>query len=218
MLKNKVQDMEKKLMTTWEYFESLGYKISNPNHYVYIVKDFQRHADIKADGLVGPITQGKMDFYNKDNFCPEVFEPILNNIEPIDCYSLEKYCLSRGLSGLSWAFMDGQYNHNVNVFHNIAHAILESASGTSFIARMKNNLYGFKAYDNSPYASAGKFKDYPDCINTWTKWWKKEYLLPTGKWYNSNSEQGVNVRYASSPIAGINKSFIVRDLRKKLHE
>ena len=172
---------------------------------------------LKPDGVIGNNTKDKMLYYDSgeiDNtYCPEVFEPILGNIEDIDCYKLEKYCLTKRLSGLSWAFMDGQYDHDVNVLHNIAHAILESASGTSFIARLKNNLYGFRAYDSSPVASAGMFKDYPDCIDTWTKWWRRNYLLSGGKYFNENNEHGVNVRYATSPIAGINKAFIVRDLR-----
>ena len=157
-----------------------------------------------------------MEVFNKDNFCPEVFEPVLGNIEDVDCCELEKYCLTQRLSGLSWAFMDAQNLYDVNALHNIAHAVLESASGTSFIARKKNNLYGFKAYDSSPYASAGKFKNYPDCINTWTKWMVENYLEDDGKYYNGNSEQGINVRYATSPIAGINKAFIVQNLRKKI--
>jgi len=201
-----------------KYFDSLGYKVSDPAHYKLIVTDFQRHVGIKADGVIGPITKGRMEIFDKDNFCPEVFEPVLGNIENIDCYELEKYCLTQKLSGLSWAFIDAQNFYDVNVLHNIAHAVLESASGTSLIARMKNNLYGFKAYDSSPYASAGKFKDYPDCIDTWTKWWVNNYLIKEGKYYNGNNEKGVNVRYASSPIAGISKSFIVQQLRKKIKQ
>jgi len=197
------------------YFNSLGYKYIFSYHKI-IVQDFQRHTGIKADGVIGPITKGRIELFDKDNYCPEVFEPILGNIENIDCCELEKYCLTRKLSGLSWAFIDAQNFYDINVLHNIAHAVLESASGTSFIARMKNNLYGFKAYDGSPYASAGKFKDFPDCIDTWTKWWVDKYLIEEGKYYNGNNEKGVNVKYATSPVAGINKAFIVQNLRKKL--
>lgn len=198
-----------------QYFNSLGYKYIS-NYHKIIVQDFQRHTEIKSDGVIGPITKGRMEVFNKDNYCPEVFEPVLGNVEDVDCYELEKYCLTLRLSGLSWAFIDAQNLYAVNVLHNIAHAVLESANGTSFIARMKANLYGFRAYDSSPYASAGKFKDFPDCIDTWTKWWVDNYLSEEGKYYNGNNEKGVNVRYASSPIAGINKAFIVQNLREKI--
>lgn len=198
-----------------DYFNALGYKYISSYHKI-IVQDFQRHTGIKTDGIIGPITKGRMKVFDKDNFCPEVFEPVLGNIENIDCYKLEKYCLTQKLSGLSWAFVDAQNNYMINILHNIAHAILESANGTSFIARMKNNLYGFKAYDSSPYASAGKFKNYPDCIDTWTKWMLDNYLWEEGKYYNGNNEKGINVRYATSPIAGIGKAFIVQNLREKI--
>ena len=198
-----------------KYFNSLGYKYSISYHKI-IVQDFQRHTGIKSDGIIGPVTLGRMEIFDKDNYCPEVFEPVLGNIEDIDCYDLEKYCLTQKLSGLSWAFIDAQNLYDVNALHNIAHAILESASGTSFIARMKRNLYGFKAYNSSPYASAGKFKNYPDCIDTWTKWMVENYLTEDGEYYNGNCEQGINIKYATSPIAGINKAFIVQNLREKI--
>ncbi len=210
------------------YLDYLGYKIQPDGIYgrntILCVKGFQDHINkdfdanpkLKVDGIVGDKTRAYIKKYNKDNFCPEVYEPILNNYESIDCYDLEKYILDRGLKGLSWAFVDAQNNYKANILHNIAHAVLESASGTSFIARRKNNLYGFRAYDSSPYASARRFKDYPDCIDIWTKWWLDNYLFEEGKYYNGNYEKGVNVRYATSPVAGINKAFIVKNLRKKL--
>lgn len=203
-----------------EYFDSLGYKISDPKYFKIIITDFQRHAfpnnKKEWDGIIGPKTKSKIDYYNKDNFCPEVYEPILDNLETIDCCELEKYILNKGLKGLSWAFVDAQNNYRVNILHNIAHAILESASGTSFIARKKNNLYGFRAYDSSPYVSAGKFDNFPNCIDIWTEWWLNKYLIKEGKYYNGNNEKGVNVKYATSPIAGINKAFIVQNLRNWL--
>jgi hypothetical protein len=199
------------------YFQSLGYK-SVDKYFRLVVEDFQRHAGIKSDGIIGPVTKDRIEYYNKDNYCPEVFEPVLGNRENVGCCKLEKFILTLRLSGLSWVFMESQEEYGVNILHNIAHAVLESASGTSFIARMKNNLYGFMAYDSSPYASAGKFKDYPDCIDTWTGWLAENYLFEDGKYYNGNSEYGINVRYATSPVAGINKAFIVKDFRKKLND
>jgi len=166
--------------------------------------------------VVGPLTRAKIAQYNSKNYCPEVFEPIFDNIEVVDCYDMEKYLLKYKLSGLSWAFQDASDEHRVNILHIIAHAILESNWGRSYIAVRKNNLFGYKAYDSSPYVSAGKFISYSACIIDWTGWWKEKYLVSTGKYYHGNCEAGVNIRYASSSVAGINKAFIVKDLRKKL--
>lgn len=87
--------------------------------------------------------------------------------------------------------------YNLNPVYILAHAILESGWGRSQIARDKNNLFGYKAYDSSPYQSAMKFEGYTDCINTVMGAVKKEYLTPGGKYYNGATLEGMNVRYAT---------------------
>lgn len=210
------------------YLDDLGYKIQPDGIYgrntILCVKGFQDHINkdfnanpkLKVDGIIGDKTRVYIKKFNRDNYCPEVYEEIYNNPEDPSCYKLEKYCLPKKLSGLSWAFVDASSAYKVNIFHIIAHAVLESAWGTSYIARKKNNLFGFRAYDSSPYASARRFKDYPDCIDTWTKWLLDNYLWEDGKYFNGNNEKGIAVRYCTSPVAGINKAFIVRNLRGKL--
>ena len=198
------------------FFNGLGYKLKANGVFdkmtLYVVKDFQRHCRLRVDGIIGNKTKSKMFYYDGDNeYCPEVFEPI----KPGIIYSEGKIedLLRYNLKGLGEAFYLASMANEVDVLHVIAHAILESNWGRSFIARMKNNLFGFRAYDSSPYASAGRFKDFNDCIITWVKWWNRNYLVEGGKYFNGCNEQGVNVRYATSPIAGVNKSFIVRSLR-----
>jgi len=202
------------------YLDDLGYKIQPTSVYdtstILCVQGFQSHTGLRPDGVVGDLTRAKIKQYNAKNYCPEVFEPILDNIEEVSCYDMEKYLLKYKLSGLSWAFKDAAGEHRVNILHIIAHAILESDWGRSYIATRKFNLFGYKAYDSSPYVSAGKFKSYGACIMDWAEWWKEYYLVFIGKYYNGNCEAGVNVRYATSPVAGVNKAFIVKDLRKKL--
>jgi len=209
------EDLEADVWNSTDYFKSLGYKYIEQYH-TLIVKDFQRHAGIKADGIIGPITKAKIDYYNADNFCPEVFEPIKPYI-PYTDVRVESLC-NKGLVGLGKWFNFYSRYYGFDVLHNLAHAILESASGTSAIANTKNNLYGFRAYDSSPMESAYGFESKERCIEKWSWWFNETYLLPTGKYYNGNNENGVNVKYASSPIAGINKSFIVRDLRKESND
>lgn len=197
-----------------DYFESLGYKRSN-TFFKIIVKDFQRHAGLKDDGIIGPLTEAKMNYYNRDNFCPEVYEPI----KPGGMYSgksLEKL-LKHNLKGLGDIFWISAYTYEIDALHIIAHAILESDYGRSAIAIKKKNLFGFRAYDSSPMQSAYGFSDLTDCIMTWCEFMNKYYLTEGGKYYNGNHENGVTVSYCSSPIAGINKSFIVKQLRSTLH-
>jgi hypothetical protein len=198
------------------YFNSIGYKTVNDDHLVYIIKDFQRHTGITSDGIIGQITRGMIRKYNQNNFCPEVFEPIRPYIPYMD-YEIES--IMRGnLIGLGEVFNYYSMLYDFDVMHNINHAILESASGTSKIARDKNNLYGWACYDSSPYASAKKYRDFKDSIATWSKEYSKNYLTSGGSQYRGDNEYCVNIVYASSPIAGINKSFITRQLRNKLND
>jgi len=197
------------------YFLKLGYKTANPAHNDFIIKDFQRHCGIKADGIIGSITQSKMRIYDKNNYCPEVFEPIKPYI-PYTNEQIESLC-EKGLVGLGTAFNYCSYLYDFDVLHNLAHAILESNWGTSYIARVKNNLYGWRAYDTSPVESAVATEGKATCISLWSEWFNKEYLEPDGRYFRGNNEYCVNIVYASSSIAGINKSFLVQQLRKKLN-
>ena len=196
------------------YFNQLGYKVSNTAQNLYIIKDFQRHAGITSDGVIGPVTKAKMKYYNKNNFCPEVFEPIKPYI-PYTDQQIESLC-NKGLVNLGRLFNFYSHYYDFNVLHNLAHAILESASGTSKIAIDKNNLYGWNAVDSSAYSSAYGFYTKAKCIEEWSYWFNETYLLPTGNQFRGNNEYCVNIVYASSGIAGINKSFIIQQLRKKL--
>jgi hypothetical protein len=198
------------------YLDSIGYKIKASGYFDFItylcVKDFQRHTKIKVDGIVGPITQAHIKVNPPEVYCPEVFEHILG-LEESSVNQVEK-ALKYDLAGLGDSFYSWASIYDVKWTHVVAHAALESAWGTSYIARKKNNLFGFMAYDSSPFASAKKFKSFEDCIRFWIPWWGKYYLLPTGKFYNGDSEYGVNKRYATSPIAGISKAFLVRSIRQ----
>ena len=102
--------------------------------------------------------------------------------------------------------MDKKYNINGLFLASIA--IHESAWGTSNIANDKNNLFGYGAYDESPYESSQEFDSYADGIETVAKSLVKYYLNPAGTkiydgetaegwYYNGPTVEGVNTRYAS---------------------
>ena len=112
------------------------------------------------------------------------------------------------------------FSANAEIFYNIeqkykingifvaAIGIHESAWGTSTIAKDKNNLFGFAAYDRDPYNSAASFENYETCIDTVAKVLAKNYLnisgtkineeiIATAAYYNGPTLSGVNTRYAS---------------------
>ena len=55
-------------------------------------------------------------------------------------------------------------------------AIHESGWGSSKIAKDKKNLFGFGAYDRSPYDSAVTFATYEEGIETVAKYLVKNYI------------------------------------------
>lgn len=105
-------------------------------------------------------------------------------------------------------FYNVEQKYNINGIFLAAMAIHESAWGTSQIAKDKYNLFGFGAYDSSPYESAKTFTSYAEGIETVAKYLVKNYLNPsgtviyegetaTGTYYNGATLSGVNTRYCT---------------------
>ena len=104
--------------------------------------------------------------------------------------------------------IDKKYNINGVFLASIA--IHESGWGTSKIANDKKNLFGYGAYDSSPYESSFTFDDYSNGVETVAKALVKYYLNPAGtkiydnetaagSYYVTPTVKGVNTRYASDP-------------------
>ncbi len=98
--------------------------------------------------------------------------------------------------------------YNINGMFVAAVGIHESAWGTSKIARNKNNLFGYGAYDSNPYNGAYTFESYAEAIDLVSRVFVKYYLNPkgttiyenevaNGRYYSGNTLSAVNKRYAS---------------------
>lgn len=103
-------------------------------------------------------------------------------------------------------YIEKQYNINGIFVASIG--IHESAWGTSKIARDKNNLFGYGAYDSNPYNGAYSFSNYSESIDLLARVLVKYYLNPNGTsiydgqkalgtYYNGPTLTGVNAKYAS---------------------
>ena len=95
------------------------------------------------------------------------------------------------------AFYNAEQTYRVNGIFIAAVGIHESAWGTSYLAKEKNNLFGYKAYDRDPINSAQDFDSYADAINVVAEALHKNYLTPTGSFYNGTTIESVNQKYAS---------------------
>lgn len=105
-------------------------------------------------------------------------------------------------------FYYAEKQYNVNGIFLAAVAIHESGWAGSSISQDKNNLFGYGAYDSSPYDSAYSFSAYSEGIDLLARVFVKYYLNPEGTkiydgtvadgcYYNGNTLSGVNVRYAT---------------------
>ena len=96
--------------------------------------------------------------------------------------------------------------YSVNALYLMAHAIHESAWGTSMIAFDKRNLFGYGAVDSDPYNGAYTYESFEDSIEDAAKRITTNYLPSNGAYYNGaflgNKGAGMNVKYASDPYWG----------------
>lgn len=105
-------------------------------------------------------------------------------------------------------FYNADKEYHMNGVFLAAMAIHESGWGMSTIANDKKNLFGYGAYDRSPYESSFSFETYAEGIDLVAKVLVKYYInaegtpiygeeVAKGSYYNEPTVAGVNVRYAS---------------------
>lgn len=103
------------------------------------------------------------------------------------------------MAGLGEAFVKAEAEHGVNAIFLTGLAIHESAYGSSKIAQDKNNLFGYQAYDASPYASARTFKSFEEGIDFVAGYLSRAYLSEGGTFFNGYGVADIGKRYATDP-------------------
>lgn len=125
---------------------------------------------------------------------------------------LDSFLQGTALAGLGSAFMAAEQNYHVSARYLLAHAIEESAWGTSQIAQDKHNLYGYGADDSHPYQDAYSFPSFAACIDYVARMVAENYLSPSGPFYHGPTLRGMNVCYASDPSWAENIAAIGRTI------
>lgn len=130
---------------------------------------------------------------------PKIAQYDCNNLRApsnVTAESLDVKFAGTGMQGLGQAFVQAEKDYNINAAFLAALCVQESAWGNSSIAKKKNNLAGFAAYDSSPGSSAGSFKSKEACVDFVAKYIDAHYLTEGGKYY-SKDIYAMNERYAS---------------------
>ena len=104
------------------------------------------------------------------------------------------------------SFITSQDKYGVNAMLTFAAALNESASGTSWIAKNKNNLFGHGAYDSCPTECATSYATVADSVLAHARMTGQGYNDPSdwrffGSHYG-NKASGMNVKYATDPYWG----------------
>lgn len=142
---------------------------------------------------------------------------------PITAAFIDEYLKGKRkgeLSGIGAAAIAASKKYGINATYIVSHAALESGWGSSKIAKEKNNLYGWSAFDSSPYSSATGFPNRESCIDFVMGRIDVLYLTENGKYFENSAclgrknpgGYGMNVRYASDPGWGSSIAAIGRNM------
>lgn len=137
----------------------------------------------------------------------------------INANSIDAYLKKHGspMYGLGNVFMQSQDTYGVDANYLVSHAILESYWGKSQIARQKNNLYGYGAYDSAPGKDAGMFPSnrYAILFQGWEV--RNNYLNPGSSEYVSPTLRGMNVHYATDRYWAHSIGGLMKGLTTSVH-
>jgi beta-N-acetylglucosaminidase len=115
----------------------------------------------------------------------------------VTVYELNQALKGTRLEGLGRSFILAEEKYGVNAVFLCSVAILESGWGSSKIARNKNNLFGFSAYDSNT-SKAKRFRSKSACVDYVARFLSNNYLTHGGRYYNGRTLNAVRKRYTSS--------------------
>lgn len=118
----------------------------------------------------------------------------VTRITGLTAEQLEKAVAGTGLAGLGECYAEMEAKYGINALFLIGIAKLESASGTSGLARGQNNLGGIKD-GKGGYLS---FSSKAACVDHMARLLKDSYLTPGARYYHGQTSRDVNICYCES--------------------
>lgn len=170
----------------------------------YSLNNYEFYSDMRCNNYVGT-------YYNYYQFLPLRSK---SNI-PASAYnsflSENGYGTSSALWNSGEYFINAQNTYGVNALMLFAQAANESAYGTSYYAKNRNNLFGVAAYDDDPN-NASSFASVEDGIyeqagRLLRNYLDSDYYLNFGPHFG-NKGSGITVKYASDIYYGLTLASI----------
>jgi len=108
----------------------------------------------------------------------------LTNPSHLSAWAIDQWLAAHTvLPPLGSAFKRAETTYGVNAEYLVAHAMEETAFGSSYIAQAFNNLFGWNAIDSDPVGNATHFTSFEDSIDFVAERVATLYLSPTGAFY-----------------------------------
>ena len=178
--------------------ETLTLRQSRIERFEKLEKDYKELNDKGSDDL----SKASMLYLtNKTNLTAEELEYGLKNTN---------------LQGLGKDFKKAEEKYEVNAILLMGMAKHETGNGHSYLAKTKNNLFGFNAIDQDPIDSANTFKDKGESIDHVAKFLKENYLSEDGKYYNGISTKSIGKLYASDPEWSNKVDYMMREVCRNI--
>jgi len=109
---------------------------------------------------------------------------------------VERLVSETPLAGFGAAFAEAEQSYSVNALALLAIAALESAWGTSSLARERNNLFGYMAFTEVPGA-AKWFDSWDDSIAAAARTLRSRYLDTGGQYYRGGTLRAIGLFWAT---------------------
>ncbi len=117
------------------------------------------------------------------------------------------------LPPLGPAFVDAESTYGVNARFLLAAAMQESGWGTSDIARIKHNLFGYNAFDRDPYRYASAYRTFEANIEATARFIRDFYLTPGGRWWGgAPTLRAMQQHWSSSHQWGVSVSRLANSI------
>ncbi len=151
-------------------------------------------------------TQSKAQLMSKFNFAMPLNQPSGLTFEQFKKVLADSKDVNKIFEKNAEYFYYIEKQYKINGIFVAAVGIHESAWGTSKIAREKNNLFGYGAYDSNPYNGAYHFSDYPESIDLMARVFTKYYIHPKGTSIYGG-EKAVGTYYYAPTLSGVNTKY-----------
>jgi hypothetical protein len=130
---------------------------------------------------------------------PITLDTNLRSASGVSAWAIDEYLQSTTpLPRLGAAFITAEKKYGVNARFLLAAALHESGWGTSYISRVKHNLFGYNAYDRNPVRYASAFATYAANIDATARFIRDAYLTPGGRWWGGQPTLRSMQQYWSS--------------------